>query len=211
MRGDYSIYDSLYEKAKQAGWQGWGGNTRVAGGPDQVQLILGKDYVPRQGRVLELGCGEGHLCRLLAGQGYDVTGVDVSGVAIEWAIEKHSGDTWVTYVQADMCQPGVLPGQAFDLIVDGNCLHCILGEDRSAFLGNVHRLLSNRGIFFVSSLCSKRGGPITLRQNGKAYRHLPSAASLVKELSEAHLQVLDWEVRKRHEHDHINLFAKRNG
>ena len=40
------------------------------------------------GEVLELGCGEGHIARLLAGKGYRVTGVDISPTAIQWAKEK---------------------------------------------------------------------------------------------------------------------------
>ena len=109
MRGDYSIYDSLYEEAKQNGWSGWGGNNRIASGPAQLQRILEKPYAPRTGRALELGCGEGHLCRLLSRQGFTVTGVDVSSIALDWAAEKRS-EVSIQYVRADLCQPGVLEG-----------------------------------------------------------------------------------------------------
>jgi 2-polyprenyl-3-methyl-5-hydroxy-6-metoxy-1,4-benzoquinol methylase len=209
MRMDYSIYDSIYEKVKHAGWLGWGGDARIAGGPEQVNRILAKRYVPRHGSVLELGCGEGHLCRLLAALGYDVTGVDISSVAIDWALQKQSAEVFVSFIQADLSRSCVLAGQLFDLIVDGNCLHCILGEDREVFLCNVHRLLSVQGIFFVSSLCSKTDETAILYREGSAYRHVPSVVSLEQELNQANFQILEWEIRERDEHDHISLFAKR--
>lgn len=33
------------------------------------------------------------------------------------------------------------PGEQFDFILDGFCLHCIIGEDRPVFLANAFRLL----------------------------------------------------------------------
>jgi SAM-dependent methyltransferase len=210
MRSDYSIYDVLYEEAKRNGWRGWGGNCRIASGPEQLRRILEKPYVPKNGRALELGCGEGHLCRLLSRQGFEVTGVDVSKIALDWAVEKQS-DASVQYVHADLCQPGVLDGEIFDLVVDGNCLHCILGEDRVAFLSNVRRLLLCGGIFFVSSLCTGDGESVTIQRVGQSYRFVPSVERLLQELDRAQFAVLDWEVRARDAFNHINVFARKNG
>jgi SAM-dependent methyltransferase len=208
MHDDYLIYDSLYADAKLKGWSGWGGDSRIATGPGQLQRIVEKGYVPQSGRVLELGCGEGHFCRLLAAHGYTVTGIDISKVAIEWASEKQSSGDDIAYVRGDLCQSDVLKAEIYDLIVDGNCLHCILESDRMIFLQNVHRLLSEQGIFFVSSLCSKDGKPSIIYRAHRAYRHVPSVISLMGELEEAQFHVLDSEVRERDEYDHISLFAR---
>lgn len=211
MNNDYTIYDSLYEEARRNGWQGWGGDARIATGPAQVARIVDKPFVPKAGRALELGCGEGHLCRLLAARGYSVTGVDVSSQAIAWALEKRSAEEAIAYIQGDLCQPGILANERFVLIVDGNCLHCILDEDRPFFLRNVRRLLSEQGIFFVSSLCTKDDRSITLSRAGRPYRHVPSVACLLQELAEAQFEIVEWEVRERNEHDHISVFARRHG
>jgi SAM-dependent methyltransferase len=208
MHSDYLIYDSLYDDAQRKGWPGWGGPARIAAGPAQVSRILEKNYVPRLGQALELGCGEGHLCRLLAAQGYSVTGIDISGKAIAWAIDKRDDTKNITYVQGNLCHSDVLAGESFDLIVDGNCLHCIMGDDRALFLGNVQRLLSADGIFFVSSLCSKDDASVTLTHGGKPYRFIPSIESLLKELESEQFQVLDWEVDEREEYNHIRVFTR---
>ena len=83
------VYDCLYREAIQHGWSGWGGDERIAKHPEQVKRILSSPHVPRNGKMLEIGCGEGTLCRLFAQQGYDVTGIDISEVAICWANEKN--------------------------------------------------------------------------------------------------------------------------
>jgi len=209
MCDDSLIYDSLYADARLRGWSGWGGDARIANGPSGLQRITEKSYVPQSGPALELGCGEGHFCRLLAAYGYTVTGIDISKVAIEWASEKQSSGVNIAYVTGNLCQPDVLKEQIYDLIVDGNCLHCIIEKDRMIFLQNVHRLLSDRGIFFVSSLCSKDGKSSIIYRANRAYRHVPSVTSLMDELEEAQFLVLDSEVRERDEYNHISLFAKK--
>ncbi len=209
MPSDDSIYDSLYEEARQNGWQGWGGDARISTGPSQVAGILEKTYVPKSGRVLDMGCGEGHLCRLFAGHGYCVTGIDISGKAIAWALEKDSGQNCITYVQGNLCQSEVLAGDSFDLIVDGNCLHCILGDDRPLLLRNIQRLLSDNGIFFVSSLCSKDGQSGILSYKGQPYRYVSSVDNLLLELECAQFRVLEWTVREREVHNHISVFAEK--
>jgi 2-polyprenyl-3-methyl-5-hydroxy-6-metoxy-1,4-benzoquinol methylase len=211
MHSNYSIYDALYDEAQRKGWPGWGGKTRIAKGPDQVARILEKPYVPSSGKVIELGCGEGHLCRLLAVRGYSVTGIDVSSKAIEWALEKEGDQKNITYVQGNLCHSEVLSGECYDLVVDGNCLHCILGEDRPLFLENVQRLLAERGILFVSSLCSKSDQSVTLMHARQPYRHVASISRLLSELENAQFQVLEWVVNERENHNHINVFARKSG
>lgn len=55
------------------------------------------------GLVLELGCGTGTLTRLLAAQGYDMIGVDLSDEMLEIAIEKQAAEPdGILYLQQDM-------------------------------------------------------------------------------------------------------------
>lgn len=207
MHGDYSIYDSMYGEAMRRGWSGWGGDDRIAQGPEQISRIFAKPYVPRRGRALELGCGEGHLSRLLAKQGFAVTGVDVSGIAIDWARSK-TVDADLDFRQVDCAMPGALGDEAFDLVVDGNCLHCIIGADRAVFFKNVLGVHSTQSVFFVSSLCSKIESDLLIERNAMPYRYVPTVNALLDELRQAHFQILDFEVRNRTDYDHVNVFAR---
>ena len=210
MQTTCSLYDTLYESAIRHGWSGWGGNDRLAQGPAQIARILAHSEVPSTGKALELGCGEGNFCRLLAQQGYEVTGVDVSSVAIRWANEKNAKHhSQIYYIHGDLSQSDVhLPGP-FDLIVDGNCLHCIRDEGRQTLLKTVYDNLSETGVFFVSSLCSQDSQTHIMLRDGEPYRYIPPIDGLRDEVRQAGFEILDSQLRKHpdRKYDHLNLFA----
>ncbi len=68
------------------------------------------------GRVLDVGCGEGADAVWLARQGWDVTALEVSGVALERAA-GHARDAGVTvrWVHAGLAEAG-LPPASVDLV-----------------------------------------------------------------------------------------------
>ncbi|MGR5275010.1 class I SAM-dependent methyltransferase, partial [Vibrio alginolyticus] len=67
--------------------EGWGGNERMSKAV-LVERFLELFKRPVQGKLLELGCGEGHHCRAFQKLGFEVAGIDISPTAIEWAKEK---------------------------------------------------------------------------------------------------------------------------
>nr|WP_232794401.1 class I SAM-dependent methyltransferase [Pseudofrankia saprophytica] len=68
------------------------------------------------GRVLDVGCGEGADAVWLASHGWDVTALDVSGVALKRAA-GHAADAGVAvrWVHAELAGAGLVPG-SFDLV-----------------------------------------------------------------------------------------------
>ncbi len=68
------------------------------------------------GRVLDVGCGEGADAIWLASQGWDVTAVEVSAVALERAT-RHGRDAGVTvrWVHAELTEAAFAPA-SFDLV-----------------------------------------------------------------------------------------------
>src|SRR5437763_15148810 len=81
--------------------------------------------------VLDAGCGEGYLSRILTHRGANVTGMDISRRLVQLARAKDPEGT-ITYQSADLSQP--LPAYAhhFDLIVS----HLVLNDvnDYQGFL-----------------------------------------------------------------------------
>jgi 2-polyprenyl-3-methyl-5-hydroxy-6-metoxy-1,4-benzoquinol methylase len=79
-----------------------------------------KERLPRAGSVLDLGCGCGiPAARSLAASGYQVTGVDISEVQIEWARRLVPAGT---FLRADATQVR-FPPESFDAIV---CLYALI-------------------------------------------------------------------------------------
>lgn len=183
---NYFIHDKQYIAARAKGWNGWGGNERMAHEHIWLNRLFSYDKVPQTGTALELGCGEGHYARLLADRGYQVTGVDISPTAIAWAKEKTavSGHS-IEYIIRDLAKPDLLLDRSFDLIGDGNCLHCIIGQDRLIFLANIYRLLKPNGIFFISSKYSHATDDEIIKFEGKPYRYAPTLENFHKELEDA--------------------------
>ena len=54
------------------------------------------------GLVLDLGCGTGKMTRLLAGEGYDMIGIDLSEDMLGIAMEQGSVDDGILYLNQDM-------------------------------------------------------------------------------------------------------------
>lgn len=207
MKPDYFVHDEIYIDIKKAGWQGWGGDKRLAQ-PELINRLFDCNLTLTKGKLLELGCGEGHHCRALEAYGYDVTGVDISPTAIGWAQEKAEAiGSKGNYLVADLSNPNLsLPNQ-YQTIIDGNCLHCIIGKDRSVFLRNVHSFLADNGLFFVSSLCAKGSEGRVTNRNGLPYRSIKTENEIILELQEVGFEIHKYEIHQREEHNHITIHA----
>ncbi len=210
MKPNYTLHDDLYLQARQAGWQGWGGNQRL----EEAVLVtrfFALENMPTQGQLLELGCGEGHHCRAFAEKGFTVTGLDISPTAIAWAQEKAEqtgipGDFRV----ADLTQTRWAQSERYAVIIDGNCLHCIIGEDRLKLLKQVYQALEPGGIFFVSSLCAQVTTSYTTLREGLPYRHIAAPQDLLAELTQAGFTLLHSQIYPRSETNHITVHAQKS-
>ena len=88
--GFASVYDLFMDNIPYRAWC------------DYVTSLL-KEYGVEDGLVLDLGCGTGKLTRLLAGEGYDMIGVDLSEEMLEVALEHEMEDPkQILYLQQDM-------------------------------------------------------------------------------------------------------------
>jgi len=81
----------------------------------EINNLLSRLPIKREGRVLDLCCGSGRHSRALAKRGYDVVGVDLSPVLLDLAKEQNTYPN-ATFFQYDMRE---IPFQAeFDIVVN---------------------------------------------------------------------------------------------
>ena len=154
------------------------------GVPDSHLSDVLDDYSISPGPALEVGCGTGTNVIWLAKHGFQVTGIDLSPVAIKRAKAKvaHagvdsrllSGDFLVTQIR----------GGPFEFVYDRGCFH-VFGEaaDRARYAERVAGLLSPEGIWH--SLIGSTDGPP--RDSGPP-RH--SALDIAKAV-EPHFEILE--------------------
>ena len=192
------MFDDLYRNLRDQGHRGWGGakfQARLDGWRRQLSSLLASATFPGNvSHVLELGCGNGAVAALFAERGHHVSGVDISESAIAWARDEfRRRGLRGEFHHADVSEG--LTGfedASFDVVVDGNCLHCICGEERARAFSGIRRVLTPGGTFILSSMC---GRPRSLEpqhafdartrcilRDGKPYRYLPDVDDLIAEV-----------------------------
>jgi 2-polyprenyl-3-methyl-5-hydroxy-6-metoxy-1,4-benzoquinol methylase len=148
------IHEKTYKDLLSSGKKGWGGvnfDNRIRYWEQQLDKLFSLIEL-RDNQVLEFGCGAGDVSIRIAQKGYNVTGIDISPTAINWANQKTQDLLLETrFLTGSVADSTILSGEKFDLIVDGNCLHCLFGDDRTKFFDNVLRLINVNGLVFISS------------------------------------------------------------
>ena len=102
--------------------------------------------------VLELGCGTGNDAARLAGEGYEVTAVDLSGAAITRAQERYGA--LARFLVADIARPLPFPDGGFDAVMSNVALHMFSDAVTRVVFAQVGRLVrvGGRFVFHVNSL-----------------------------------------------------------
>ncbi|MDQ8729589.1 class I SAM-dependent methyltransferase [Bradyrhizobium sp. LHD-71] len=117
------------ERAGLPEWQGRDFRRALARLTASLDNLAQSGALPQpEARVLEIGYGNGVLAMLLARRGYEVCGVDISQAAIDWAGERFAeAGLEGTFRQGDVCNMSVFDDASFDIVMDGQCLHCLSG------------------------------------------------------------------------------------
>ena len=100
-------------------------------------------------RVCDLACGEGYFSRYLAGQGADITAVDISRVLLEHAWQQ-AGGLPIAFVQDDAQSLLSLAPDSFDIVVCNMALMDI--PDIGRTFRAVRRVLRAGGCFAFAIL-----------------------------------------------------------
>ncbi len=98
-------------------------------------------------RILDVGCGQGYLCRLLADRGALVTGVEPAATALAFALrEEQTAPKGITYRQADLSALDDLRDR-FDAVV-ANMVLMDIPDYQSAMRNCVGALKPGRSFIF---------------------------------------------------------------
>jgi 2-polyprenyl-3-methyl-5-hydroxy-6-metoxy-1,4-benzoquinol methylase len=98
-----------------------------------------------RGRVLELGCGPGHLCRKIAEAGLNVTGVDRNAAKIAKARRLHPG---IDFEQADILKLSL--EERYDTVLLAEVLEHVPEEIGDRMLSTAWELVAPGGRLIVS-------------------------------------------------------------
>lgn len=100
-------------------------------------------------RAVELGCGTGTNAVYLAQQGFQMTAVDCSALAIERASARaQAAGVDVEFLTADVCDFH-RDLQPFEFVFDRGCYHCARRVDLPGFLETLARLTDGGSQYLV--------------------------------------------------------------
>ena len=149
LRDETDFWEGFYEDREK-------GVPFFVDAPDE-SLVRWLPHFPKDGRVLELGCGPGRNAIYLARQGFDVTAVDLSSEALSWARERmEERGVSVDFRQQSIFELSDLETASFDLIYDAGCLHHIPPHRRPSYLHLLDELLKPKG--HIGLVCFKPEG-----------------------------------------------------
>ncbi len=101
-------------------------------------------------RVLDAGCGEGYLSRILADKGAKVVAVDYSRKMLEIARERTPSDYAIEYYYGNCENLDFLEDESFDIIVSNMVLQDLFDYEKA--VTEMYRLLFKKGVFIFSIL-----------------------------------------------------------
>jgi ubiquinone/menaquinone biosynthesis C-methylase UbiE len=135
-------WSAAYRVGDHLGWDHSSPSAELVG------YILGGGYPPRA-RVLDLGCGTGADAIFLAGQNYEVHGLDFSPEALRLARQR-ANEFGVT-IGWHECSALTTPfdNGYFDLVTDRGCCHYMRGPARRRYAEEVARILRPGGALFL--------------------------------------------------------------
>ena len=130
---------TFYNIAYAVGFTPWEKAGQADG--DRIAWLFEREEVDRggPGKALDLGCGSGLHAVTLAQRGWDVTGVDVIGKALDRARRRAAAaGVSATFVHADVTQlPTDTVGSGFDFFLDIGCFHGLDAQNRRAMARSV--------------------------------------------------------------------------
>lgn len=110
-------------------------------------------WCPKPKMVIDLGCGDGILGRMILQQSPDsnVTFIDFSDPMLRLVGDKVKDSPGVKVVKADFSSPAWLDSisksKPYDLVVSGFAIHHLRNERKKSLYSEIYNILSDRGVF----------------------------------------------------------------
>lgn len=116
----------------------WINNTTIF-----AQFAVG--YFPKQGKLLDLGAGQGQDSRYFAELGYDVTSTDISDSALKLSKENAEGLD-IKFMEVDITNKLPFEDNSFDIVYSHMALHYFTDKKTREVFQEIFRVLKPQGI-----------------------------------------------------------------
>jgi len=139
LKKQQELYDKGWRKELEAGKE-QRGNLQT-----NLDFLVESSLLKPNDTILEIGCGIGSVVAELNGEGYDITGTDISGEAITYGLNKY-GDIKLQVQPAEILQ---FEDQTFDVVLSFDLFEHIAQVDRH--ISEVCRVLRKDGFYLFQT------------------------------------------------------------
>ncbi len=156
----YQRQKNFFREAYRTGEHGWPTTGPTMAVARFLKIIKrGKS----QGRLLDIGCGEGRHTIFFAEKGFNAYGIDLEPLAIRHAKRFTKAKRWkrgapgrqgVHFLIGDVLNLPFSPN-SFDIAIDYGCLHHIRKADWKVYFENITRVLKGDAYFILSVFSTK--------------------------------------------------------
>lgn len=142
----------------------------------RVMLDMVEALVGTAPRVLDLACGTGSITARLLARFPDATstGVDLDPALLAIAEGTFEGDERVTFVTADLKDPGwaaQLPHDSYDAVLTATALHWLHREPLADLYGHIAGLVRDGGVFMNADHMIDETTPGSTRPSARSATH----------------------------------------
>jgi ubiquinone/menaquinone biosynthesis C-methylase UbiE len=114
-------------------------------------------YVPKQGKILHLGCGSSELgIEMYKGGWTDIINIDFSNLLIDSLKKRYSNNVGLMFTEMN-AEEMSFPKGVFDTVIDKACIDSVLCSDGAArraekIIKNINKVLKPEGVFLMVSI-----------------------------------------------------------
>ena len=151
MGSNYDEWERIYRKYP-LGSLGW-----ELGKPRPILVEFVEKGLIKKGKTLDLCCGAGTNTIYLAEKGFEVTAIDISQRAIEYAKKKaEQANVKINFMVQSFVDLSI-EDEEFDFVFDMGCFHHVEIMNRHRFIKGVHRVLKKAGDYLLTCFSYKNG------------------------------------------------------
>jgi SAM-dependent methyltransferase len=153
MRSAAEANRRYFRDAYRTGKHGW---AEEEPSPYALKFLRRLKRIIPNGRLLDIGCGEGRHAIVARKMGFSVTAVDYEPLALKRAraLAKAKEAAGIVFRMVDVLHMPA-PETRFDVVLDYGCLHHQRKADWPAYKASVLRVLSLRGFLILSVFSPK--------------------------------------------------------
>ena len=190
----YMSKKEIFEKAYNQPRAIW---TRPEPPEEIIELVENGNIKPC--KAIDIGCGEGYYSIYLASKGFQVTGIDISEKAIQYAKENAAKKgVNVKFIARDIADLGNLK-EKFDFVLEWGIMHIIMPPKRKEYVEKISNILNDGGKYL--STCFNEQSPesggagkkqrIGARSGNKLYY---SSQDELKELFKPYFRIIETKI-----------------